>query len=432
MSAKRIAIVGGGVAGFRAAERLRELGFSGALTVVGAEPGVAYRRPALSDEVLGGAPISRVPLRGRLPLRTRWLSSTRVEGVDWDRRVLATDRAGEVLFDQLIVATGLQPRRLPLFDQPDLAGRVHVPTTLETALRLREAARRRGRVLIVGAGLVGTEVAAALTRQGAEVFLADAAPRPLAAVLDADLGDAVAQLHGDRGVQLRLGAAPVRAERFGRGVRVELTGGDVLEVADVVVAIGAEPAVDWLGGLPAAGPGGVRCEATLHVVGRDDVVACGDAAAWPNLRFGGATDRVEQWTNASRMARHAAEALLVGPDAASPYAPVPWGWTEQWGMRIHFVGTRRPAGARHVDEGAPTAFSGARAWTDLLGRTVGGIVVERPWATLALARRIETECPAPNAERRSRSAAPHEAPGRRQRTGRFRRTKSGANQHQPA
>lgn len=432
MNLQRIAIVGGGVAGFRAAERLRELGFAGALTIIGAEPGAAYRRPALSDEVLGGAPAARVMLTGRLPVRTRWLRATRVVEVDWERRALRTDRHGEVLFDGLIIATGLRPRRLSLFEPPELAGRVHVPTSLEAAVRLRDAARRRGRVLVVGAGLVGTEVAAALTRQGAAVTVVDAAPRPLAGVLDADLGDALAALHRRRGVQMRLGAAPVSVERRDRGVRVELADGAVLETSDVVVAVGAQPAVEWLTGLTAAGPGGVQCEPTLHVVGREAVVACGDVASWPNLRFGGASGRVEQWTNASWMARHAAESLLLGPEAARPYAPVPWGWTDQWGARIHLVGARRPVDGVSVDQGDPAAGSGARSWTDLLGRTVGGVVVERPWATLELARRIEAECPAPGMASASLAQHPHPRPGLRQRPSRFRRGKPAADQRQPA
>lgn len=431
MSLRRIAIVGGGIAGFRAAERLRELGFTGAVTIIGAEPCTAYRRPALSDEILTGAAPARIALRGRVPTRTRWLAATRAVEVDWERRALLTDRHGAVLFDGLIVATGLRARRLPLFDQCDLAGRVHVPSTMDGALRLRQAIRRRGRVLVVGAGLVGTEVAAALRRQGAAVTVVDAAARPLAGILDADLGAALITLHRRRGVDMSLGAAPIAAERRGRMVRVALSDGQTIDTSDVVLAIGAEPSVDWLAGLPAAGPGGVRCEPTLHVVGHHHVVACGDVAAWPNLRFGGVPGRVEQWTNATRMARHAAETLLAEPHAARAYTPVPWGWTEQWGVRIHLVGQRRPLDGVAVDVGVPTALSGSRSWSDLLGRTVGGVVIERPWATLELARRIEAECPAPGTNTLAGSHERRGTPDRLPRPNRHRGSMAASTEHQP-
>jgi NADPH-dependent 2,4-dienoyl-CoA reductase/sulfur reductase-like enzyme len=323
-----IVIVGGGLAGAKAVEELRERGYDGDLTLVGAEPVRPYERPPLSKGLLLGEdePDSvfvhdegwygehGVDLRLGSPART----------LDVEARSLEVNGV-RVSYDKLLLATGAQPRRLELFDRSELP--VSYLRTLEDSLSLK-AALQGGRVLIVGAGWIGLEIAAAARNAGVEVTVVESAAQPLQAVLGEQWGARFADLHRGHGVDLRLGTSVASVE----GREVVLADGHRTSPDLVVVGIGAEPAIGLAADAGLATDNGVLVDALLRT---DDprILAAGDVANHDHPTLGRL--RVEHWDNAIQQGKHAA-AVLLGSD--EPYARQPYFFTDQYDLGMEYVG----------------------------------------------------------------------------------------------
>jgi 3-phenylpropionate/trans-cinnamate dioxygenase ferredoxin reductase subunit len=332
-----IAIVGLSLAGLRAAETLRRLGFDGRVVAIGSETAEPYDRPPLSKEVLAGTrDAADIVLRrqGLDDLDLDLRLGVRATALDAAQRVLHLADGSEVAYDGLVIATGAAPRLLPAaVCPPDLAG-VHPLRTLDDALAVRGALDASARVCVIGAGFIGAEVAAACRTRGLDVTVLEAQEQPMIRGLGAELGAVCAQLHRDHGVDLRLGVTVEAVEGNGRVERVRLGDGSVVECDVLVVGIGVVPDTAWLDGSGVTLGNGVECDETC--LAAPGVVACGDVASWPNPLFGGERMRLEHWTNATEQAVHAAERLLTG--VAKPFAPVPFVWSDQYDCKIQSVG----------------------------------------------------------------------------------------------
>lgn len=378
-----VVIVGGGVASLRVAERLAERGYDGRIEIVAAEPHAPYRRHALSERFARPGDAAALGLRARLGSRVTWHRGRTAIGLDRADRSIVLDDGAPGPYERLVIATGSHARVLP---GTPASERIVVLRTLADALRLHALARRSGRLLVVGGGLVGSEAAAMLRRHGLRVTVVDPAPTLLAETLGPRMGAAVTALHRRRGVEVHTGAGIAGWELGARGVTAHLTDGRVLHADGALMAVGGRPAVDWLAGSGLDIADGVRCEATTHVAGASDLVACGDCARWPNLRFGGAPRRAEQWPTAVAMARHAADAVIDGPGATPPFAPVPWGWTDQFGHRLTIVG--RPLDGALEAVGKPERMRGALVGRTPDGALTGAIVANDPAFAAATSGRL--------------------------------------------
>ncbi len=333
---ERIVVVGGSLAGLRAIESLRAGGYDGELTVVGAETHHPYDRPPLSKKLLAGEwQPDRIELRKRDQLDSlgvTWRLGVPATGLDIDaHRVIVAD-GSEVAFDGIVIATGAAPRRLP--GQADFRHVVEL-RTLDDSLDLR--ARLQGgtsRVVVIGAGFIGLEVAATARLLGNSVVVLEGMPAPLIRALGAEMGAACAAVHGDHDVAIRCGitveSIDVAGVRLGDG---ELVPGDV-----IVVGIGVAPVTDWLAGSGLEVRDGVVCDSMLNA-GVPLVYAAGDVARWPNPLLGEEM-RVEHWTNAAEQGAAAASNLLAESrgEPGEPYAPVPFFWSDQYDRRIQFLG----------------------------------------------------------------------------------------------
>ncbi|WP_206797252.1 NAD(P)/FAD-dependent oxidoreductase [Amycolatopsis sp. MtRt-6] len=392
---ERIVIAGAGLAGLRAAERLRELGFDGEVVVLGAEPGIAYHRPALSKQLLTGA-VSRADtqLADPLAVDAEWRFDTPVTALSPHRQVVHL-RDEELPYDGLIIATGVEPRRMP--GAPHGHPRVVVVRTLADTVALQRAlASNPGPVAVIGDGFIGCEVASSLREMNREVVLFGRARSLLADVLGPDIGDWLTALHTARGVRLELGTTIRRWRPAPTRVGLEFADGRALDVACVVVAVGSVPAVSWLRGAKLPLDDGVVCAPTCHVVGSSTIVAAGDVARWPNLRFDPTPHREEHWLNAVEMSRAAAENLLAGPQGSPAYTPVPRYWSEQHGVRIQVAG--RPSLATDTVL-LESPVPGTRPITGFVrhGRLVGLIGLDSPAAVLHWTTELARQHPAPAA-----------------------------------
>jgi NADPH-dependent 2,4-dienoyl-CoA reductase/sulfur reductase-like enzyme len=381
---ERIVIAGAGLAGLRAAERLRELGFDGEVVVLGAEPDIAYHRPALSKSLLTGA-VSRAQtlLADPLEVDAEWYFDTPVTALSPNRQVVHL-RDEEVRYDGLIIATGVEPRRLP--GAPHGHPRVVVVRTLSDTTALQRAlATGSGPVAVIGDGFIGCEVASSLREMDRDVVLIGRSRALLADVLGPDIGDWLTALHTAHGVRLELGTTIRRWHPGTTSVGLEFADGRALDVACVVVAVGSVPAVSWLRGAKLPLDDGVVCGPTCHVVGSDTIVAAGDVARWPNLRYDATPRRDEHWLNAVEMSRAAAENLLAGPAY----------WSEQHGVRIQVAG-RPMLGTDTVLLESPVA--GTRPITGSVrdGRLVGLIGLDSPAAVLHWTAELARQRPAPS------------------------------------
>jgi len=349
-----IAVVGGSLAGLRAAETLRAEGHTGPVALIGAEPHLPYDRPPLSKQFLAGTwGLDRVVLRPSEKIAALGLDlrlGHRAGGLDVEGHSLELDDGAVFRFDGLVIATGAHARPLP--GAVPLAG-VHTLRTLEDSIALGRAARADGvRVVVVGAGFIGSEVAATCRGLGARVTVVEALPQPLARVLGVEMGAACGALHADHGVDLitGIGVSALGPSEDGAGLdRVELDDGSSVEADVVVVGIGVVPTTDWLAGSGLELSDGVVADATLHAA--DDIVVAGDVARWFDRGLG-ADIRIEHWTNAAEQGVAAARSLLAGRAAADPYVPVPYFWSDQYDVKIQVLGHPGPDDDVVVVEGS--------------------------------------------------------------------------------
>ncbi|MFK0110278.1 NAD(P)/FAD-dependent oxidoreductase [Streptomyces sp. NPDC091217] len=339
----RIVVAGASMAGLRAAEQLRAAGWTGAITLVGDEPHMPYNRPPLSKEVLAGkAPFESLAFRPRASVSdVEWRLRRRVVSAALDERTVRLDDGSVLSYDALVVATGMRPRRL---DCPGpLAGR-HTVRTLDDAQGLREELTRPGaRVVVVGAGFIGCEVAATAVGLGvAEVTVVDPLPLPMAGPLGELLGRALLARHEDRGVRFALGVGVAGFTGEDRVTGVMLSDGSVVPADVVVESVGSVANTEWLDGNGLDLRDGVLTDELLRVGSRPEVVAVGDVARFPNARYDGVPRRVEHWSIPTDSAKHAAKALmrhLCGEQAElTPFAPLPTFWSDQHDFRLQSFG----------------------------------------------------------------------------------------------
>ncbi|MFF1809598.1 NAD(P)/FAD-dependent oxidoreductase [Streptomyces sp. NPDC058251] len=362
---KRIVIVGASAAGLTAAETLRRRGWGGDLTLIGEEQHPPYDRPPLSKQILTGAwEPERATLRSpqdlaRLEADLRL--GQRATALDVEGGQVRLGDGESIGFDGLVIATGVAPRRLP---DSELAG-VHVLRTLDDALALRAALLTGARVVVVGAGFLGTEVAAAARTMGLEVTVVEPEPVPVRRPFGDRIGTLVAGLHRDHGTRLRCGI-PVRRLRGagGRVTGVELGDGTTLSADVVVLALGSAPATGWLTGSGLRLGDGVVCDVLCQA--GPGIYAAGDVATWPNPHFG-TRMRLEHRMNATEQAMAAASNLLGD---ATPFASVPYFWTDQYDTRIQAYGIFPPDADLRIVHGDPVDGQFAAAYGHH-GRVVG-------------------------------------------------------------
>lgn len=343
---RQVVVVGASAAGLTTAETLRKRGYDGDITLVGQEPHLPYDRPPLSKQVLAGtwAP-ERVRLRdaGKLDeLGATLLLGQRATGLDVAARRVSLAGGGVLGYDALVIATGVRPRDLPGIA---MAG-VHRLRTLDDALALRAGLLDGPEVVVVGAGFLGAEVAAAARGMGLAVTLVDPLPVPMQRQFGHRVGRLIGELHRAHGTQVRCGTGVARfVGSGGRVVGVELADGAVLAADLVVVAVGSTPATAWLTGSGLSVGDGVECDENCRAA--PGVHAAGDVASWHNPQFG-VRMRLEHRMNATEQGMAVAAAVL---GEGRPFAPVPYFWTDQYDARIQAYGIF-PEGARlHVLDG---------------------------------------------------------------------------------
>ncbi|MCG5431886.1 FAD-dependent oxidoreductase [Mycobacterium sp. MYCO198283] len=340
-----IVIVGGGLAATRAAEQLRKTGYRAPVTIVSDEVHLPYDRPPLSKAVLRSQ-LDDVTLKPRefyddndITLRL----GSAATALDTAAQTVTLADGDTLRYDELIIATGLLPRRIPSF--PDLDG-IHVLRTLDESLALRRKAGSCRHAVVVGAGFIGCEVASSLRELGVEVVLVEPQPEPLASVLGRQVGALVARLHRDEGVDVRtsVGVASVSGNDAGHVETVVLSDGTEVRTDLVVVGIGSRPATDWLAGSGVAVDNGVVCD---HVgkTSAPHVWALGDVASWTDAT--GHQARVEHWSNVAEQARVLVPALL-GQDVPADVVVVPYFWSDQYDVKIQCLGEPEADDVVHV------------------------------------------------------------------------------------
>lgn len=402
MEPARVVIVGAGLAGLRTAERLRRSGYDGALTLLGAETRLPYDRPPLSKALLAGAdepvaPLLRAPERyDELALDLR----LGVRAVGLRAGVVALSDGSELAWDQLVVATGLVARTVPGWAGID---GVHTLRTFDDCLLLRAAAAGARHATVVGAGVLGSEIASSLRSRGLDVALVDPLPQPLCRVVGEEVGGFVADLHRSAGVTLHLGRSVASLDAAGGHVTgVALDDGTRWDTDLVVAAVGGSPDLDWLGdsGLTLGDGVVVDVHGAASIPG---VWAVGDVAAVADPRGEGHL-RIEHWTAAGDLAATVAANVLATLRGEAPRAhtELPYMWSDQYATKVQCLGLPRPgdelvvlAGsladgaflAAHVAGGRVRAVSGAGMPAALMrcrGAVADGVPIEElvalsPW-----------------------------------------------------
>ena len=347
-----ITVVGASLAGLSTVRALRAEGYDGEIVVVGEERHTPYDRPPLSKDFLKGDIDAEALALGDADeyeaLRATWLLGERAVRLDPADRSVTLAGGRRLRSEGVVVATGASPRLLPGMD--GLAG-VHTLRTLDDAEALRaELLDGLPRVVIIGAGFIGAEVASTAHRLGLHVTVVEAVDVPLERQLGREMGLVVSSLHTDHGVRLLCGTGVAGLTGQDRVTGVRLADGRLLPADVVVVGVGVRPATDWLAGSGVQVDDGVVCDAggASSVPG---VVAVGDVARRPNP-FTGRHARIEHWSNATEQAKTAARTLLSGESTAPARVTAPYFWSDQYQVRIQLAGHVAPGDRPELIEGS--------------------------------------------------------------------------------
>lgn len=351
---RQVVIVGAGVAGMGAAETLRRDGYDGDLTIVGAERQAPYHRPPLSKKLLSGqvhrAGIDMAP---QFDMDARVLRGASAVGLDLSARTVQVRDEGQNLslgFDGVVIASGAQPREWPGGPTPD---GVLLLRTVDDCLAIRKRLGSRPRVVVVGGGFIGSEVAATCRLLGLDVVLVEKASGPLVQALGAELAPCWAKLHREHGVDLRVGVGVDGFVGNGHVEAVRLTDGSQVPADVVIVGLGVTPATDWLEGSGLHLDDGVVCDAKGVAEGNDGdgvVVAAGDVARWWHPLYDRHL-RTEHWDDAGRQGAAAARTLLAGPERAEAFGEVPYFWSDQYDVKLQMLGVPTDYDAVQIIEG---------------------------------------------------------------------------------
>jgi NADPH-dependent 2,4-dienoyl-CoA reductase/sulfur reductase-like enzyme len=391
---RQVVVVGAGVAGTSAAEALREQGYDGALTIIGDERHSPYHRPPLSKKLLTSE-VHRagVDLAPRLDVEARVFRGTSARRLDMSSRTIALRDGDEdlsVQFDGLVIASGATPRAWPGDRVPD---GVLLLRTVDDCLAIRQRLGSRPRVVIVGGGFIGAEVAASCRSIGLDVVLIEKATSPLLAALGKELAPRWAELHRQHGVDVRVGAGVDSFIGNGRVEAVRLTDGSRVPADVIIVGLGVTPVTDWLDGSGLRVDDGVVCDATGAAEGDTGdaaVVAAGDVARWWHPLYERHL-RTEHWDDAGRQGEAAARTLLAGCDRAEAYDELPYFWSDQYDVKVQMLGVPIDYDAVDIVEGDPNAWEFLAAY-GRGGRTIAvlGTIPNRVYAYRdAIANRAE-------------------------------------------
>jgi len=372
---ENIVVVGASLAGLRCIEALRREGFDGRITALSAEPHMPYDRPPLSKQFLKGEwgpDRIRLQRQGDEDLRVDWRLGCRAEALLAEEKCVVIEGGERIAYDGLVIATGSRPRRLPFGHQ--LAG-VHTLRSLDDANALREDLARAARLVVIGGGFIGMEVAASARELEIEVTVVEPLEAPLLRGIGPELGRYMAERHREKGVDVRCGVGVAGIEGNARVEAVELTDGTKLKADVVLVGIGIEPVCDWLNGSGLEIDDGIVCDAR-GATQLSGVVAVGDVARWANPLLP-EPRRYEHWTSAVQQAGPAAQCLLQDADATPPLAQVPYVWSDQYEHRLAMAGDVTGADAMAVchgtlEEGRCLVLFGRN------GRLVAAVAFRRP------------------------------------------------------
>lgn len=366
---RQVVVVGAGVAGTMAAQTLRAEGYDGELTIVSAERHAPYHRPPLSKKLLTGqvhrAGIDMAPQN---ELNARALRGASAVGLDMASRTVQVRDDHEdksVQFDGLVIASGAVPRQWPGGRVPD---GIMVLRTVDDCLAIRDKLGKRTRVVVVGGGFIGTEVAASLRSLGRKVTLLSRSSAMLQSALGKEMGNRWTQLHRQHGVDVRVGVDVDGFVGNGHVKAIQLSDGSKLRAELVLIGLGVQPATNWLRDSGLNVDHGVMCDATGAPEGCTDVVAAGDVARWWHPLYQQHL-RIEHWDQASRQGAAAAHNLLAGPDNAEEYDTVPYFWSDQYDVKLQLVGVPNGYDTVDVIEGDVDAWEFVAAYGQN-GRTI--------------------------------------------------------------
>lgn len=367
-----IVIVGSGLTAASAAEGLRDNGYDGPLVMIGAEPYPPYHRPALSKGYLQGmAPRAELDVFSAerwTDLDVQLRSGVRAVGLRPEQQRVVLDDGDDLAYHRLLLATGATPRRLPI-PGADRTG-VHYLRTVDDSDRLRRRLAEVASLAVIGAGWIGTEVAATARSLGLDVTLVDPQPVPLAGALGPDLAGFIMGQHVDNGVHVVMGEGIAAIEGNSHVERIRTTAGRVISAELVVAGVGAVPDVELGRAAGLATTAGIEVDSRLRT-SAPWVFAAGDAVAAEHRHYGG-RQRFEHWQNAKDQGRLAAATMLDLPGANEQ---LPYFFSTQYGRTLELVG-RVPATGRLVEFGDVTEPGYQAVWLDSGGRPVAAVAID--------------------------------------------------------